>query len=126
MKVKSLDHLVLTVRDLDDALAFYVDVLGMQHVTFNGRHAVGFGDQKINLHVAGQEFEPKSASPTPGSGDLCFLISGPLDEAEDHLRKNGISIEEGPVDRTGAIGPLRSLYLRDPDQNLIELPVTKG
>ena len=124
IKVKSLDHLVLTVADLDATLNFYVATLGMNHIQFGKRHAIRFGDQKVNLHVAGEEFEPKSAHPTPGSGDLCFIIDGSLDEAEAHLRASGILIEEGPVDRTGATGPLRSLYLRDPDQNLIELSVT--
>lgn len=119
--IRSLDHLVLTVKDLDATLDFYVRILGMTHTPFGERHAVRFGNQKINLHVAGKEFEPRSAAPTPGSGDLCFLIEETLEEAEALLRANRVDIEQGPVDRTGATGPLRSLYIRDPDQNLIEL-----
>jgi len=123
MKIKSLDHLVLTVTDLEASLKFYVGALGMQHVTFGNRHAVRFGDQKINLHIAGQEFEPKSEVPTPGSGDLCFLIDGTLEAAQTDIEAAGQTVIEGPVDRTGATGPLRSLYLRDPDGNLVELSV---
>ena len=119
--IASLDHLVLTVADLDATVAFYCGVLGMEHVRFGERHAVGFGTQKINLHVAGREFEPKSACPTPGSGDLCFLLDVPLEDAQARLVAAGISVEEGPVNRTGATGPLRSLYVRDPDGNLVEL-----
>ena len=121
--IRSLDHLVLTVTNLDAALDFYVRILGMEHISFGERHAVSFGAQKINLHVAGAEFEPKSARPTPGSGDLCFLIDGTLDAAETRLGAHGIGIEEGPVRRTGATGAIHSLYIRDPDQNLIELSI---
>lgn len=121
--IRSLDHLVLTVINLEAALDFYARILGMEHVVFGERHAVSFGTQKINLHVAGSEFEPKSARPTPGSGDLCFLIDGSLNDAEAKLKAEGIVIEEGPVRRTGATRPLHSLYIRDPDQNLIELSV---
>lgn len=124
--IRSLDHLVLTVADLDATLAFYVDALGMEHVTFGGRHAVGFGTQKINLHVVGKEFSPRAAKAAAGSGDLCFLIEGSLDAAAERLARHGIGIEEGPVDRTGATGPLRSLYIRDPDENLIELSISVG
>ena len=95
----------------------------MTHTPFGERHAVSFGSQKINLHVVGQEFSPRAAQATAGSGDLCFLIDGSLEGAEAHLAAQGIAIEEGPVDRTGATGPIRSLYVRDPDQNLIELSV---
>ncbi len=122
--IASLDHLVLTVADLDATLAFYCGVLGMREVRFGeGRVALAFGVQKINLHRAGAEFEPKSAHPTPGSGDLCFLLDIPLEEAQARLAAAGISIEEGPVARTGAVGPIRSLYIRDPDDNLIEISV---
>ena len=121
--IRSLDHLVLTVADLDTTLDFYTRVLGMTHTPFGERHAVSFGSQKINLHVVGQEFSPRAAQATAGSGDLCFLIDGSLEGAEAHLAAQGIAIEEGPVDRTGATGPIRSLYVRDPDQNLIELSV---
>jgi len=121
--IRSLDHLVLTVADLQATLAFYVDVLGMKHTPFGERHAVSFGSQKINLHVVGREFSPRAANATAGSGDLCFLIDSSLEEAEAQLRKHGIPIEEGPIARTGATGPIRSLYIRDPDDNLIELSV---
>ena len=122
--IASLDHLVLTVADIDATVSFYRDALGMERGTFgDGRTALAFGVQKINLHRAGHEFEPKSARPTPGSGDLCFLLSVTLEAAQARLAAAGIPIEEGPVARTGATGPLRSLYIRDPDGNLIELSV---
>lgn len=121
--IRSLDHLVLTVADLDATLDFYTRVLGMAHTRFGERHAVRFGSQKINLHEVGKEFSPRAAYATAGSGDLCFLIDGKLEDAEAHLSAEGVTIEEGPVDRTGATGPIRSLYLRDPDHNLIELSV---
>lgn len=120
--IASLDHLVLTVADIDATVAFYRDCLGMEAVTFGaGRIALAFGSQKINLHRAGHEFEPKSARPTPGSGDLCFLLDVSLDTARARLRAAGVAIEEGPVARTGATGPIRSLYIRDPDGTLVEL-----
>ena len=122
--IASLDHLVLTVADIDATVAFYCDGLGMKLVRFGeGRLALSFGSQKINLHRAGHEFEPKATHPTPGSGDLCLLLDVPLERAEARLAEAGIVIEEGPVDRTGATGPIRSLYLRDPDGNLIEVSV---
>ena len=113
MRVEAVDHLVLTVRDLEATVAFY-ERLGMRHVLFDGdRHALAFGSQKLNLDVAGLEFEPKAARPTPGSADLCFLV--------DELDAAGLDVIEGPVERTGAIGTIRSVYLRDPDGNLVEL-----
>lgn len=122
MRIEQLDHLVLTVRDLKATCAFYVDGLGMELVTFGaGRLALGFGDQKINLHEAGREFEPKASRPTPGSADLCFLTATPLSEVSAELAARGIPVLEGPVRRTGATGPLESLYVRDPDGNLVEL-----
>jgi catechol 2,3-dioxygenase-like lactoylglutathione lyase family enzyme len=122
MRLATLDHLVLTVADVDATAAFYVRVLGMDAVTFGaGRRALAFGAQKINLHAAGREFEPHAAAPTRGSADLCFLTDVPLDEVIAHLRACGVAIEEGPVMRTGATGPIRSVYLRDPDGNLIEV-----
>ncbi len=122
MKIDRLDHLVLTVRDLEATCEFYRQVLGMKVVTFGGgRKALVFGQQKINLHLAGQEFEPKAARPTPGSGDLCFITSLPLNEVITHLQESAVVIEEGPVKRTGAIGPIESVYLRDPDGNLVEI-----
>jgi len=119
--IGSLDHLVLTVRDLEATVRFY-ESLGMELVTFRGgRKALRFGSQKINLHEAGREFEPKAAAPMPGSADLCFLLDGPLDQAVAKVTAAGHAIVEGPVERTGATGPIRSIYLRDPDGNLIEL-----
>lgn len=119
--IAALDHLVLTVASIEATVAFYTRVLGMEHVVFDGRHALHFGRQKINLHEVGKEFSPRARLATAGSGDLCFLLSVPLDEAEARLRAGGVAIEEGPVARTGAAGPLMSLYFRDPDGNLIEV-----
>jgi catechol 2,3-dioxygenase-like lactoylglutathione lyase family enzyme len=122
MRVDHLDHLVLTVRDVDATCAFYAHALGMEPLTFGeGRKALRFGSQKINLHQAGREFEPKATHPTPGSADLCFLTTVPLAGVIDHLRGCGVPIVEGPVDRTGAEGPIRSVYIRDPDGNFVEV-----
>jgi catechol 2,3-dioxygenase-like lactoylglutathione lyase family enzyme len=122
MNIDRLDHLVLTVRDLESTCEFYTTVLGMSIVTFgDNRKALQFGQQKINLHQAGQEFEPKAAAPTPGSADLCFITSTPLEHVITHLQTCGVTIEEGIVARTGALGGIRSIYIRDPDGNLIEL-----
>lgn len=122
MKIDRLDHLVLTVADIERSCAFYQRTLGFEVVTFRGnRKALAYGRQKINLHQAGHEFEPKALKPTPGSADLCFIAATPLDEVIEELRAQGIAIEEGPVDRTGALGPIRSVYFRDPDRNLIEV-----
>ena len=120
--IDSLDHLVLTVADVEATCAFYRRALGMEVVTFGGgRKALAFGCQKINLHRHGGEFEPKAARPTPGSGDLCLLTSVPLSEVVAHLQTERIPIVEGPVPRTGATGPILSVYFRDPDGNLIEV-----
>jgi catechol 2,3-dioxygenase-like lactoylglutathione lyase family enzyme len=120
--ITGLDHLVLTVRDLDATVRFYVDGLGMRLETFGeGRKALHFGSQKINLHVAGHEFEPKAAHPTPGSADLCFLTERPLAEISERLALLGYPIIDGPVARAGATGPIRSIYTRDPDGNLVEI-----
>jgi catechol 2,3-dioxygenase-like lactoylglutathione lyase family enzyme len=122
-----LDHLVLTVADLDRTIAFYRDVLGMRLETFgHGRKALRFGDQKINLHQAGHEFEPKALKPTRGSADLCFLAATPLEQVAAHVGGLGVAIEEGPARRTGATGPILSIYVRDPDGNLVEIanPIT--
>lgn len=121
MKVRALDHLVLTVASIEATVAFYAH-LGMEVVTFSGgRTALEFGAQKINLHPAGREYEPKSARPTPGSGDICLVVDGPIDGVVADLGAAGITIEEGPTDRTGATGPIRSVYVRDPDLNLVEI-----
>ncbi|MDH2416317.1 VOC family protein [Nocardioides sp. CER19] len=122
MKITRLDHLVLTVADISAAIDFYTRVLGMEETTFRGnRKALSFGSSKINLHRRGHEFEPKAAAPTPGSADLCLIVDDDLADVQEHLAAHGIAIEEGPVERTGATGPIRSVYVRDPDQNLIEL-----
>ena len=122
MRIDRLDHLVLTVRDIAATCEFYSNVLGMEVVTFGaGRKALAFGQQKFNLHEAGREFEPKADAPTPGSADLCLIAHGPLSGIIDHLRGCGVPILEGPVQRTGALGPITSVYFRDPDQNLIEV-----
>ncbi|MGW6357354.1 VOC family protein [Streptomyces sp. NPDC055092] len=122
MRINRLDHLVLTVHDLDATVAFYTKVLGMEAVTFRGgRRALAFGHSKINLHEAGREFEPKAARPTPGSADLCLIVDEPVDRIIAELASHGVPLEEGPVERTGATGPILSVYVRDPDDNLIEL-----
>ncbi|HCF3047301.1 VOC family protein [Pseudomonas aeruginosa] len=122
MQIDRLDHLVLTVRDIDASIDFYTRVLGMRAVTFGaGRKALAFGAQKINLHQAEGEFEPKAERPTPGAADLCFIVATPLEAVAEQLRQQAVEILEGPVQRTGAGGPILSLYLRDPDLNLIEL-----
>ena len=126
MRVRALDHLVLTVRSIETTCAFYSSVLGMEVVTFGeGRKALAFGSQKINLHERGKEFEPKAGQPTPGSADFCFLTDAPLAEVVEHLNSLGVLILEGPVARTGAGGPIRSVYFRDPDANLIEVSVSE-
>jgi catechol 2,3-dioxygenase-like lactoylglutathione lyase family enzyme len=122
MRVDRLDHLVLTVTDIAATVGFYSGILGMRAVTFdNGRHALAFGRQKINLHLAGHEFEPKAAHPLPGSADVCLVVEGSLEEVAAELENAAIAIEEGPVRRTGATGLIESVYVRDPDGNLVEL-----
>jgi catechol 2,3-dioxygenase-like lactoylglutathione lyase family enzyme len=117
-----LDHLVLTVADIDATVRFYADILGMHKEVFGaGRVALRFGEQKINLHQRGKEFEPKAQRPTPGSADLCFITDWPLAEAMQQVAQHGVEILEGPVARTGATGPIQSFYFRDPDANLIEV-----
>ncbi|WP_375037291.1 VOC family protein [Acinetobacter sp. RW6] len=122
MKISHLDHLVLTVADIENTCNFYQTVLGFEVITFKGdRKALKFGRQKINLHQLGKEFEPKALHPTSGSADLCFISETPISEVVTHLNKLNIQIEEGPVERTGAMHPILSVYIRDPDQNLIEI-----
>lgn len=122
IRVDRLDHLVLTVANIEASCEFYHRVLGMSVITFgNGRKALAFGAQKINLHAQGREFEPKAERPTPGSADLCFITAVPLADVIAHLDAQGVALVAGPVERTGATGPLRSIYLRDPDRNLIEV-----
>ncbi|HEX6142217.1 MAG TPA: VOC family protein [Geminicoccaceae bacterium] len=120
--IRSLDHLVLTVRDLGATRRFYVDGLGLELRTFEGgRHALHAGEIKINLHLAGHEFEPKAGRPTPGSGDLCFLTDRPLEAVAARMAALGHPVIEGPVPRSGARGPITSIYFRDPDGNLVEV-----
>lgn len=122
MNILSLDHLVLTVSDIEATCEFYSRVLGMEVHTFNGgRKSLHFGNQKINLHQAGKEFEPKATYPFPGSADLCFISAVPVEQVIRHLTSCGIEIEEGPVRRTGAIGTILSVYIRDLDGNLVEI-----
>lgn len=122
ISIERLDHLVLTVKDVETTCAFYERALGMKPVTFGpGRRALAFGQQKINLHPAGGEFEPKAHRPTPGSGDLCLITRIPIPEVVRHLRACGIPLLGEPSTRTGALGPIMSVYFRDPDGNLIEV-----
>jgi catechol 2,3-dioxygenase-like lactoylglutathione lyase family enzyme len=122
VRIDRLDHLVLTVADIDRTVEFYQQALGMQPVTFgDGRRALAFGSSKINLHQAGREFEPKAARPTPGSADICLISADPLVDVCAHLAAQAVAIEEGPVMRTGATGTIESVYIRDPDGNLIEI-----
>ncbi len=124
MRIDRLDHFVLTVADIDATVDFYTRILGMTAVHFgSGRTAVAFGRTKINLHQAGHEFEPKAYRPTPGSADLCLITTDTLDRVIEDLAAHAVPIEEGPVDRTGATGPIRSIYFRDPDRNLIEVSI---
>jgi catechol 2,3-dioxygenase-like lactoylglutathione lyase family enzyme len=122
MRIDRVDHFVLTVADVDRTVAFYRDVLGMSHATFaDGRSALHFGASKINLHLAGHEFEPKARRATPGSADVCLVVDGRFDDVVAELTAHHVPIEEGPVQRTGAQGEMNSVYIRDPDGNLIEL-----
>jgi catechol 2,3-dioxygenase-like lactoylglutathione lyase family enzyme len=120
--IDRIDHLVLTVFDVQRTLDFYSRVLGMEPVTFaGGRRGLAFGRQKLNLHQAGREFEPKALKPGPGAIDLCFISPTPLAEVVAELQRHGIVVIEGPVEKTGALGPMMSVYFRDPDGNLIEV-----
>ena len=122
MNITHLDHLVLTVTDIDRSLNFYSQVMGMQIITFgDNRKALQFGQQKINLHLAGHEFEPKAHTPTVGSADLCFISSTPMPDILKHLEQNNVQPLMSPSHRTGATHKLLSVYFRDPDNNLIEV-----
>lgn len=122
MIIDRIDHLVLTVSDISTTIRFYEEVLGFSAVTFKqNRKALIFGAQKINLHQQEMEFEPKASRPTPGSADLCFITSTPINDAVSEILQAGIPIVEGPVERTGATGEIMSIYIRDPDGNLIEI-----
>jgi catechol 2,3-dioxygenase-like lactoylglutathione lyase family enzyme len=124
VKARALDHLVLTCRDVEATVAWYERVLGMEPIVFGeGRRALRFGHHKLNLHQAGEELSPHAAAPTPGSADLCFVVEGRIEAVALHLEELGVPIELGPVDRTGARGEMCSVYVRDPDENLVELAV---
>lgn len=122
MRVDRIDHLVLTVASIEATVGFYTRVLGMDVVTFGpGRTGLSFGTSKINLHEVGKEFEPKALRPTPGSADVCLIVDDDIADVSAQLAAAGVLVEAGPVERTGATGPIVSCYLRDPDHNLIEL-----
>jgi catechol 2,3-dioxygenase-like lactoylglutathione lyase family enzyme len=121
ISMDSLDHLVLTVANIDISVDFYTEVLGMELATVNGRKALTFGEQMIKLQQRGHEVNPKAAHPTAGSDDLCFITSTPLDEVILQFKEQKVHIEEGPLERTGAMGKMRSIYVRDPDKNLVEI-----
>jgi catechol 2,3-dioxygenase-like lactoylglutathione lyase family enzyme len=122
MDITGIDHFVLTVEDVEATCAFYSEHLGAEVVTFGeGRTALGFGDWKINLHPAGDEYEPKAVRPTPGAGDFCVTTDTPIETVERDLREAGLEIVEGPGERTGARGSMASVYVRDPDGNLVEI-----
>ena len=120
--VEDLDHLVLNVSDIRATCRFYQRVLGMTPFTFgNGRTALSFGNRKINLYEVGQRYSPQPDKPLSGTAELCFLSRTPVVELLDHLKANNVSVEEGPVRREGALGPITSVYFRDPDGNMIEV-----
>lgn len=122
MKIKNIDHFVLTVASIEATCAFYEKILGMKVEVFGeGRKALAFGNQKINLHEMGKEFEPKANKPTSGSADFCLITEKPITEVVQHLKSCDVKIEDGPVARTGARGAITSVYFRDPDANLIEV-----
>ena len=122
VRIESIDHMVLTVADIEATCDFYGQVLGMEKIVFAGGHvALGFGSQKINLHPAGNEYDPRAKNPFPGSADFCLISETPMDDVIAHLGACGVEIIEGPVTKTGAVGALTSVYFRDPDDNLIEV-----
>ena len=122
LTIDRIDHLVLTVHDLDRTIDFYSRVLGMEAVTFaGGRRALSFGRQKLNLHQSGREYEPKALKPAPGAIDLCLITETPVAQVIEHLKGHGVHIVQGPVEKTGATGPITSVYFRDPDGNLVEV-----
>ena len=124
MQIDRLDHLVLTVADVEATVDFYTRVLGMRAETFDGgRRALVFGRQKINLHQVGREFSPRAARATAGSADFCLVTETPLEQVQAELAAAGVRIEVGPVPKVGALGPMQSVYVRDPDANLVEIAV---
>lgn len=123
MKIKSIDHIVITTKNLAKCLAFYEGVLGMEHREKGGRHALHFGSMKFNIHTVKGEFQPAAQNPTYGSLDLCLIADGAIDEIKRELEAKGVPIELGVVERTGAQGRIDSIYLRDPDGSLVEISV---
>lgn len=122
VRIERIDHIVLTVKDLEKTCAFYSRVLGMEVVAFGeNRRALTFGSQKFNLHEQGNEFEPKAKTPMPGAIDICLITGDPIEDVVAHLERASVTIERGPVERAGATGPIVSVYFRDPDGNLIEV-----
>lgn len=122
MRIASIDHLVLTVRDIAKTVDFYQRVLGMEHVLFEGHfNALHFGSQKINLHPFRAEYLPHADIPAPGTGDLCLICEGEIAQVVRELTTHGVEVEVGPVEQTGARGPMTSVYIRDPDRNLVEI-----
>ena len=122
MKADRVDHIVLTVRNVDATVEFYRRALGAELIeNGGGRVALRFGDQKMNLHEAGTEYGPHAARPTPGSADICLVSASSVEEIHQHLEAHGVGIELGPVERSGALGPMKSFYVRDPDGNLVEI-----
>lgn len=122
IRISALDHVVLTVRDMQATIHFYREILGMEHVVFEGQYnALHFGRQKINLHPYRAEYLPHADLPFPGTGDFCFIVDGEIGGVVSHLQGCGVPIELGPVPQTGASGAMESVYLRDPDRNLIEI-----
>src|ERR1700682_5192189 len=122
MKIDRIDHIVITAFDVERTIDFYSRVMGMEPITFaGGRRGLALGRQKINLHQSGREYEPKALKPTPGSMDLCFISESPLADVIAELKANGVVIAEGPVPKTGALGPMMSVYFRDPDGNLMQV-----
>lgn len=120
--IDHLDHFVMTTAQPDETIRFYTEVLGMTLEHFGaGRRALKFGNQKINIHVKGKEYEPKANAPGVGTLDFCFIASVPLDDVIARLKQYNVKIIEGPVHKTGAMGPIRSVYMRDPDLNLVEI-----
>lgn len=122
MRILRIDHLVLTVRDIARTIDFYTRVLGMEEVAFGeGRKALRFGEQKINLHAADRPVDPNVRHATPGSADFCLVVGGDIEEVTSEVRSAGVPVVLGPVMRTGALGPMRSIYFYDPDENLVEV-----
>ena len=127
LKIQSIDHIVMQAADVAATVAFYTEIMGMEHSEFQPptggpvRQSLHFGNQKINLHNASSPYIPHAKNPVAGSVDLCFITGQPLGDWQQHLANHGVEIEDGPVRKTGANGPLLSVYIRDPDDNLIEI-----